>query len=202
MIDEASIYNRALTPAEIRALFTAGVAGKCATSTTPVILSQPADVTISAGGDASFTVVATGAPPLGYQWRHEGTNLGSAGGSTLTLTNVQFSDAGRYSVIVSNSLDSAISSNAVLTVNPALQCAPPPSGLVSGGAAPGKRFGRNRRQSRNAGRQHDLWRGTRRTGFVFDGNGAVVQLGNPTNLRRRTSRSRRGSSAPARPRFL
>jgi hypothetical protein len=59
-----------------------------------------------------------------------GTNVDGATNSSLTLTNVQFSQAGNYAVLMTNAFGSVLSSNAVLTVNPPL-CAPPPEGLVS-----------------------------------------------------------------------
>ena len=45
----------------------------------------------------------------------------------MTLTNVQFNQAGNYAVLVTNILGSVNSSNALLTVIP---CMPAPSGLV------------------------------------------------------------------------
>ena len=69
----------------------------------------------------TFNVAATGTP-LFYQWRLNGTNLfngGSISGATsatLTLTNLQFAQAGNYSVIVSNAERVVISSNALLSV--------------------------------------------------------------------------------------
>ena len=62
--------------------------------------------------------------PLSYQWRFDGTNLVDAGNlsgaltSTLTISNVQLTDQGAYSVIVTNTYGSVGSSNAMLTVLP------------------------------------------------------------------------------------
>ncbi len=137
LIDEPSLYNRALATAEILAIYNAGVAGKCQTPTAPTILTAPQSQTVIAGDSANFSVLATGTAPLSYQWRHEGTNLPGATASTLVLANAQLADAGAYSVEVTNSVGSATSSNAVLTVNPPPPCAPVPSGLVSWWAAEG-----------------------------------------------------------------
>jgi hypothetical protein len=74
----------------------------------PVIFTQPANVNTTNGGLAIFTVVASGSPPLTYQWRFNGTNLTDAGSitgsSTASLTNdsVTTADAGNYTVVVSN----------------------------------------------------------------------------------------------------
>ena len=88
----------------------------------PQILTQPVDQAEVPGASVSFNVTTFGAPPLFYQWQQNGTNLTDAGnvsGSAarvLTLTNITQSDAGTYSVIVSNALGSATSSGALLGV--------------------------------------------------------------------------------------
>ena len=130
LIDEVSIYNRALTASEIQAIYLAGSGGKCLSSS-PVIVSQPTNQTVNVGGTAIFSVTASGTPPLIYQWNFNGTNIAGMTNPSLTLTNVQFSQAGNYSVLVTNAFGSALSSNAVLTVNPPPPCDPAPSGLVS-----------------------------------------------------------------------
>jgi hypothetical protein len=44
----------------------------------PTIVAQPQSVSQINGFPAWFTVGATGAPPLAYQWRRSGTNLAGA----------------------------------------------------------------------------------------------------------------------------
>jgi len=85
-----------------------------------VITNQPVSQTVVAGSNATFSVGAAGTPPLRYQWRLEGIALPGATDSTLTLNSVQPSQAGNYSVVVSNSAASLTSSNALLTINYAL----------------------------------------------------------------------------------
>ena len=53
--------------------------------------------------------------PLSYQWQFNGTNLAGAESDTLTLTNVQSSQSGNYSVILSNAAGTN-SAASVLTV--------------------------------------------------------------------------------------
>jgi hypothetical protein len=130
-LDEMSLYNRALSSNEIAAIYNAGSGGKCLTSTPPVITSQPTNQTVAVGQTAIFSVSASGTLPLSYQWTFNTTNIAGATNNTLTLTNVQFSQAGTYAVVVSNLADAVLSSNATLTVNPPPPCDPPPSGLVS-----------------------------------------------------------------------
>ncbi|PYJ07974.1 MAG: hypothetical protein DME25_02580, partial [Verrucomicrobia bacterium] len=86
-------------------------------NSSPVILTQPQSQAVSAGQDATFTVTASGAAPLSYQWRFNATNLlAGATASSFTRTNAQSSDAGNYSVIITNSAGSVTSVEASLTV--------------------------------------------------------------------------------------
>ncbi|HWW00119.1 MAG TPA: cohesin domain-containing protein, partial [Candidatus Acidoferrum sp.] len=85
--------------------------------TAPYITTQPASQTATTGGTANFSVVAGGTPPLTYQWTFAASNISGATASSLTLTNIQHNQAGNYAVVVSNSVNSITSSNAVLTVN-------------------------------------------------------------------------------------
>jgi hypothetical protein len=83
----------------------------------PAILTQPLDAVSIEGGSATFTVSATGSPEPTYQWLFNDTNvLAGQTDSSLTLTNLQNSQAGLYSVVVANSLGSVTSSRAKLTL--------------------------------------------------------------------------------------
>jgi len=85
------------------------------------------------GATVSFSVVAGGTPAPTYQWYFGGTAIGGATNATLTLGNVQASDAGNYSVAVSNSAGTVSSAPATLTVN----SAPQPSSSGGGGGGGG-----------------------------------------------------------------
>lgn len=85
----------------------------------PIIVTPPADVFIPAGSNATFTVTAAGTAPLFYQWRFNDTNIVGATTSSLNILNAQATDAGGYSVEISNSVDIVISLDAVLAVNTA-----------------------------------------------------------------------------------
>jgi hypothetical protein len=86
------------------------------TLTPPIITTQPVSQTAPTGSNVMFSVVATGAGPLSYQWRKDGADIPGATGPTLALNNVQLSDSGAYNVLVSNSLGIAASDPATLTV--------------------------------------------------------------------------------------
>lgn len=81
------------------------------------ITVSPASQAVTQGQNASFTVTATGTGPFTYQWQKNATNLVGQTGSTLTLTNVQASDAGSYRVIVTGAVGPVTSEAAILTVD-------------------------------------------------------------------------------------
>jgi hypothetical protein len=86
----------------------------------PTITTQPTQQTITAGQNATFTVMASGTAPLSYQWQKNGTNISGATGSSYTTPATTTSDSGStFDVIVSNSKGSVTSSTATLTVNAA-----------------------------------------------------------------------------------
>lgn len=90
------------------------------TGTPPQITTQPTNVTVFAGQTAFFSAAASGTAPLAYQWFFNTNNLiASATSATLTLTNAQSSDAGMYSLRVTNSAGAVTSAVAVLMVNAA-----------------------------------------------------------------------------------
>jgi pectate lyase/pectin methylesterase-like acyl-CoA thioesterase len=85
-------------------------------NTPPAITTQPVSQTAPTGSNVSFSVAASGTAPLAYQWKKDGADIPGAIDSVLTLINVQPSDAGAYSVVVSNSLGAVTSDPAILTI--------------------------------------------------------------------------------------
>jgi sugar lactone lactonase YvrE len=89
----------------------------------PMIVTQPQSQVVDLGTNVSFTVTPTGDGALSYQWMKDGANLSDSvhvsgtKSTTLTITGVQASDAGTYTVVVSNGADSVTSNPAVLSVN-------------------------------------------------------------------------------------
>jgi hypothetical protein len=101
------------------------------TNSPPVIITQPKNLAVIIGNNAAFTVVATGCPSVSYQWYFNGTNLLSgATNPSLTLNNVQTTNVGGYSVVVSDPSGSTNSANALLTVISPTNCVSPSSCLV------------------------------------------------------------------------
>ena len=174
-LDEASLYNRVLTSSEIAAIYNAAGSGKCPLPVAPVITTQPTNQTVTAGGTAAFSVTASGTLPLCYQWKFNGTNLSGATNTTLVLTNVQPSQSGNYTVLVTNLYGSVLSSNALLTVNPPPSCYPAPSGLVGWWQAEGNA---NDSAGTNNGSPQNITYASGEVGqtFVFDGLTSYIQI--------------------------
>lgn len=82
----------------------------------PGISTPPQSQGVVAGGNVTFSVVATGTAPLSYQWTFNGGALAGRTTSALTLASVTTNQAGSYAVIVTNSAGSVTSASAVLTV--------------------------------------------------------------------------------------
>jgi alpha-tubulin suppressor-like RCC1 family protein len=92
-------------------------------ASSPMILVQPMSQVVTVGTSVTNAVTAIGTAPLHYQWWVNGTNLVKNGGgisgattSKLIISDVQTTNSGSYTVIVTNTAGSVISSNAVLTV--------------------------------------------------------------------------------------
>jgi uncharacterized repeat protein (TIGR01451 family) len=98
----------------------------------PTITQQPAGVIRTPGSEATFSVAVTGEEPFTYQWFFNATNaVPDATNSTLVLADLQFSDAGPYSVTISNPVGTATSAEAVLAVQLPPTIATQPASLVT-----------------------------------------------------------------------
>jgi hypothetical protein len=82
----------------------------------PSITVQPEGELVPVGSNATFNVSASGTAPLYYQWLFNGTNLAGANATNLTEFNVQLTNAGNYSVVVTNVAGSTNSASATLAV--------------------------------------------------------------------------------------
>ncbi len=90
----------------------------------PITVTDPTNVVVCAGAQASFTVTATGQPTLTYQWRRNGVNLSNGGTisgvttATVTISATVVGDAGDYDVVVTDGFgQQLISDEGTLTVN-------------------------------------------------------------------------------------
>jgi len=86
------------------------------------IISNPADVSINVGQDATFTVTVTSASSYTVQWFRDGVAIPGATGLSYTLTNAQLADTGAtFNAVATNAAGAVASLDATLTVTAALQ---------------------------------------------------------------------------------
>jgi glucose/arabinose dehydrogenase len=96
---------------------TVGRIRSSATGQAPSFTEQPASVTRGIGQTATFTVAATGTQPLSYQWQRGTTNISGATSASYTTEALDTADNGaQFRVVVTNSIGSATSNSATLTV--------------------------------------------------------------------------------------
>ena len=81
----------------------------------PAITTQPVSQAVAAGQTASFSVVATGTEPLTYQWKKDGSDIAGATSSTYKPVSSSELNGAKFSVVVSNSLGTVTSNEAVLS---------------------------------------------------------------------------------------
>jgi DNA-binding beta-propeller fold protein YncE len=78
----------------------------------PSIVTQPAPQAVPIGGAATFSVTASGTPPLNYQWYENGVVINGATASTYTTAAAVAADSGStFSVQVSNASGVTATSN-------------------------------------------------------------------------------------------
>ncbi|HTY87873.1 MAG TPA: immunoglobulin domain-containing protein [Candidatus Acidoferrum sp.] len=115
------------------------------TNAPPAVTTPPQSQAVLVGQTATLGVTATGTPPLGYQWLFNGSNISGAVTNPFLLANVQLTNAGNYSVVITNVAGSVTSSPASLTVlftNPAVfaqwnfNSVTPDSDTTTGSTAP------------------------------------------------------------------
>lgn len=83
----------------------------------PALTVAPSAQTVSAGERITLSVTAGGSPAPTYQWQKNGVNLAGATSSTLVIAAAAPSDAGTYSVTVTNAAGSVSSVPVLVTVN-------------------------------------------------------------------------------------
>lgn len=90
------------------------------TTSGPSITSHPQSVTVFSGSSGTFSVTASGAGTLSYQWQKNNVNVTTGTGgtaSTYITPSVSISDNGAaYRCIVSNAYGAVATNSAILTV--------------------------------------------------------------------------------------
>lgn len=139
----ATLYDYTLTPVQLtnaggyRLIVTnsisavTSVVANLAVYSPVSITVQPVSQTLPQGLTAILSATINGDPPLGYQWQFNGAPIPGATLSSYTITNVQTTEAGGYSITVTNPASSTNSAIAFLGViaplanNPGAILAPP-----------------------------------------------------------------------------
>jgi len=83
--------------------------------------SVPANQTKSVNGSVTFSVSAAGEGPFTYQWQYNGSDISGANSSSYTKSNLQLSDSGTYSVVVTGGSGCSATHHATLTVSEVVQ---------------------------------------------------------------------------------
>lgn len=101
----------------------------------PTITSQPSSVSVVVGQAATFSVTASGTPPLAYQWQRNNVDIPNATAASYTVSSPQLGDNGaRFRVNVSNNAGNLYSNEATLTVTtnqpPVATITAPSAGLL------------------------------------------------------------------------
>jgi hypothetical protein len=82
----------------------------------PMIAMQPASQSVESNCTATFNVSAWSAEPMSYQWRLNGLALAAQTNSILAIPEVQATNFGSYSVVISNVFGATTSAVAVLAL--------------------------------------------------------------------------------------
>jgi hypothetical protein len=75
----------------------------------PVLSMPPNPVVVCETDTITWSGYAVGVPPLSYQWRHNGTAIPGATGTSFGITNVSLADRGYYDLVVTNAYGSVTS---------------------------------------------------------------------------------------------
>jgi len=115
-VDEVAYYPTNLSQARVQAHYQAALYGS---ASGPLFTLQPESQAVAVGSSVTFTAKAEGSTPIYLQWLKNGAPLASQTNATLTLSSAYYTDAANYQLKATNSVNSATSQVAVLTVWPA-----------------------------------------------------------------------------------
>ena len=103
----------------------------------PAIVTPPAALILNPGQPAALSVAASGTAPLSYQWKKDGATVAGATAASLALASAATTDAGSYTVTITNAYGTVTSAAATITVTtatvPATITASPASTTVNAG---------------------------------------------------------------------
>jgi GH25 family lysozyme M1 (1,4-beta-N-acetylmuramidase) len=142
------------------------------------------NLTVALGSNATFQVTASGNGPLNFQWLFNQTNIISgATGSNYTVSEAQLTNAGPYSVVVSEATQTLFTSTAFLSVVAPLRNAPSavvaPTGMIDWWTADGNTLDIFSGDNGTPAGGFSYAPGEEGLAFHFDGISGYLQLTNP-----------------------
>ncbi|HTV40669.1 MAG TPA: LamG-like jellyroll fold domain-containing protein [Candidatus Sulfotelmatobacter sp.] len=114
---QVAMYDHGLTAAQVLKHYFAAELNASPATSRPIIITQPQSQSSFVGGSATFTVTAVSGLSTTNQWYEGSTPLPGQTGTSLTLNNLQLTNAGNYSVVVGNANGTTNSLSATLTVS-------------------------------------------------------------------------------------
>ena len=126
------------------------------TASAPSITTHPSSQTVAPGASVTFSVRASGLPPLQYQWQRNGVNISGATAQDYTTVAAAGDNGARFRAIVSNANGNVMSNEAVLTVT----SNQPPTGTITQPVAGTLYSGAQRhqlRRNRDGSRERNAW---------------------------------------------
>lgn len=114
-IDEVAVFNRSLSLGEVFSQYASAVGGVAPQSFAGPLVN-PAQPVV--GDQMALTVDVGGTPPLSYQWRKNGTNIGGATAASYQIASASTNDSGNYDVVVTNAYGSVTNPALSVTVSP------------------------------------------------------------------------------------
>ena len=117
-VDEVAFYTNVLTAGQILTHYQTGTNAFSARAFAPLVIQDPASITVSSGSSATFAVIADGAAPLAYKWLRGPNPITGATTNPFSFVASYPADNGAtFSVVLSNSFGMVTSAVATLTVN-------------------------------------------------------------------------------------
>jgi hypothetical protein len=117
-VDEVAFYTNVLGADKILTHYQTGTNSFSGRAFPPLVVQDPASITVSSGSSATFTVIADGATPLAYKWLRGGSPITGATSNPYSFIASYPADNGAaISVVLSNSFNMVTSAVATLTVN-------------------------------------------------------------------------------------
>ena len=87
-----------------------------AANVAPAFTLHPSGQTVAAGGSVTFAATASGTPTPTLQWAKDGVPIVGATAASYTISSARSADAGAYTLVATNSGNTATSNPAQLTV--------------------------------------------------------------------------------------